>query len=433
MANPTNNPGSAAATRRYATRSGKACRRQSFIDADVTPEQVQRYLFEATDYDQFLELVQEHLEEALPALWACRNEWVEHQQNDPEQLEKLQQELESVRRENDLRKELLSVYQNTSATVAAQRAALPVEDPVDDPTPVNRTASPTTTSAGDRPRAEKTSKIPDAPVFKDGQIPTFDAWRRAIRNKLRSNYDHYPTEEAKLGYVLSRVEQPASDILEPYLDDDAVQPITTHTQVLEALEKVYGTPNKEYMYQGQFERLEQRNSDFNSFVAEFYRLAAPLRRDENSLLSSFRRKLSPTMQRYMIGRPYESLESLIEFCRRVDDDLKLQQQQSRRNITYAPFSRSSTRTVTPATPSTPNPVRKTATAAPTGATIDPNTFVRASTPRANVTFEEREQLKAQGRCFLCKQPGHIASECPPQNPRVNAVDEQEQEQKQSEN
>jgi hypothetical protein len=102
--------------------------------------------------------------------------------------------------------------------VAAQRAALPVEDPVDDPTP----ASPTTTSAGDRPRAEKTSKIPDAPVFKDGQIPTFDAWRRAIRNKLRSNYDHYPTEEAKLGYVLSRVEQPASDILEPYLDDDAV-------------------------------------------------------------------------------------------------------------------------------------------------------------------------------------------------------------------
>jgi hypothetical protein len=132
--------------------------------------------------------------------------------------------------------------------VAAQRAILPIEDPVDDLTPPNRIASPTTTAAGDRPRAEKTSKIPDAPVFKDGQTPTFDAWRRAIRNKLRSNYDHYPTEEAKLGYVLSRVKQPASDILEPYLDDDATQPITTYTQVLEALEKVYGIPNKEYMY-----------------------------------------------------------------------------------------------------------------------------------------------------------------------------------------
>jgi hypothetical protein len=78
------------------------------------------------------------------------------------------------------------------------------------------------------------------------------------------------------------------------------------------------------MYQGQFERLEQRNSDFNNFVAEFYRLTAPLRRDKNSLLSFFRRKLSPTIQRYMINRPYESLKSLIKFYRCVDDDLKLQ-------------------------------------------------------------------------------------------------------------
>jgi hypothetical protein len=85
--------------------------------------------------------------------------------------------------------------------VAAQRAALSVKDSVDDLT----LASPTTTSAGDRPRVKKTNKIPDAPVFKNGQIPTFDAWRRAIRNKLRSNYDHYLTEEAKLGYVFSRV------------------------------------------------------------------------------------------------------------------------------------------------------------------------------------------------------------------------------------
>jgi hypothetical protein len=90
--------------------------------------------------------------------------------------------------------------------VAAQRAALSVEDSVDDLTPANRIASPTTTAAGDRPRAEKTSKILNAPVFKDGQTPTFDAWRRVIRNKLRSNYDYYSTEEAKLGYVFSHVE-----------------------------------------------------------------------------------------------------------------------------------------------------------------------------------------------------------------------------------
>jgi hypothetical protein len=77
-----------------------------------------------------------------------------------------------------------------------------------------------------------------------------------------------------------------------------------------------------------------------------YRLAAPLRRDENSLLNSFRRKLSPTMQRHTISRQNESLDNLVEFCRRVDEDLKMQQQ-SRRNTAYALFSYTPTRTVTP--------------------------------------------------------------------------------------
>jgi hypothetical protein len=55
-------------------------------------------------------------------------------------------------------------------------------------------------------------------------------------------------------------------------------PLTTHIQVFEALERVYSMPNKEYLYQSQFERLELGNTEFNAFVAEFYRLAAPRRK-----------------------------------------------------------------------------------------------------------------------------------------------------------
>ena len=135
-------------------------------------------------------------------------------------------------------------------------------------------------------------------MFKDGLTLTFDAWKRAVRYKLRSNADKYPTEKAKLDYILESSSRP--DILEPYLDDDAAMPFTTYTQVFE---RVYDVPNKEYLYQGQFERLEQGNTDFNAFVAEFYRLAALLRRDESSLLNSFRRKLSRTMQRHVIWPP----------------------------------------------------------------------------------------------------------------------------------
>jgi hypothetical protein len=71
--------GASTGTRKQDIRSSKAARRQSFIDAEVTSDQVRQYLVDTNTYEQFIELIQEHLEEALPVLWACREEWVEAQ------------------------------------------------------------------------------------------------------------------------------------------------------------------------------------------------------------------------------------------------------------------------------------------------------------------------------------------------------------------
>jgi hypothetical protein len=65
MANPAS---SSTGTRKQDTRPSKAARRQSFTNADVTTDQVQQYLFDANTYEQFLEVIQEHLEEALLVL-----------------------------------------------------------------------------------------------------------------------------------------------------------------------------------------------------------------------------------------------------------------------------------------------------------------------------------------------------------------------------
>ena len=55
-------------TRRHDTRPSKAARCQSFINAAVTPEQVRQYLVDVNTDEQFIELIQDHLEEALPVL-----------------------------------------------------------------------------------------------------------------------------------------------------------------------------------------------------------------------------------------------------------------------------------------------------------------------------------------------------------------------------
>jgi hypothetical protein len=412
MANPAST-----STRRQDSRSSKAARRQSFVNAAVTPDQVRQYLVDVNSYERFIDLIQEHLEEALPALWACREEWVEaqNQQNDLEGLEELRRDLATRTAERDgaltennlLKEELLRAYRNTSAS-----RTLPSIEGLT-PAVLTPAPRPSPTPSHEHLGVQKSSKIPDPPVFKDGLTPTFDAWKRAVRNKLRSNADHYPTDEAKLGYVLSRIEQPAGDILEPYLDDNAAEPFTTHIQVFDVLERVYGVPNKEYLYQGQFECLEQGNTELNAFIAEFYRLAAPLRRDENSLLNSFRRKLSPTMQRHTIGHQNESLENLIEFCRRVDDDLKLHQQ-SRRNAAYVPSSRQSKRTATSPTPAAPAPVGKATITTPAPTTVRAVAPATLPNPRlpARPADPEREIIFRTGSCFNCKQQGHRAIDCP---------------------
>ena len=72
--------------------------------------------------------------------------------------------------ENAVLKELLSVYRRTSTTPGA---SLPVDEPVA-PTTIG-SPTPPPISLIEHQGSQKTSKIPDAPVFTDGKTPTFDA------------------------------------------------------------------------------------------------------------------------------------------------------------------------------------------------------------------------------------------------------------------
>ena len=54
-------------------------------------------------------------------------------------------------------------------------------------------------------KGRMSSKQPNPPIFTDGKDPTWDDWSAKMREKLRANADHYPTEDSKVVYVLSRL------------------------------------------------------------------------------------------------------------------------------------------------------------------------------------------------------------------------------------
>ena len=179
-------------------------------------------------------------------------------------------------------------------------------------------------------------------------------------------------------------------MLEPHLEDDAEERFIIYIQVFDSLEIVYGVVDKEYLYQGEFERLEQGNQDFNIFVAEFYYLSALLYRDSFSLINSFRRKLSPIIKKLIINRTDEIINTLITYYRRLDIDLKIKQQITRRN----------NQTITTLYPSIFRSIRISANTAVTTQRIfiipapsvylmNPNLFFRSSTPKIGLSVAKR--------------------------------------------
>jgi hypothetical protein len=145
----------------------------------VAEEDISRYLYEEKTYEEFEEKAKQNPSTVLPALWACRNKWLQH----PEELEariakrdKAKAMIKALNRKNDdltektnVLNELLSLYRTT------QRAIPSVKQPVT-PTPITPSTSSTSTPAPEEyPRTQKTSKIPDPPAFSDKKNQTFDA------------------------------------------------------------------------------------------------------------------------------------------------------------------------------------------------------------------------------------------------------------------
>ena len=69
--------------------------------------------------------------------------------------------------------------------------------------------------------SSKTSKIPDTEPLVDRIEPTFELWKKSILSKFDINFDHYPTEKARIAYIFNLTKGKAKDHLEPrYKSDD---------------------------------------------------------------------------------------------------------------------------------------------------------------------------------------------------------------------
>ncbi len=113
-------------------------------------------------------------------------------------------------------------------------------------------------------RSSKSIKLSDPPLF-EGPGQNVNNWLSRMRNKLKANKDHFPTEELKIAYVESRVGETAAKHIASRMRDAATNSFLEAEEVLSIINKVYDDPNRRHTAQRQFLKLYQNKIFFHDF------------------------------------------------------------------------------------------------------------------------------------------------------------------------
>lgn len=276
-------------------------------------------------------------------------------------------------------------------------------------------------------RKEKSEKTPDVPVFtgEDTNPETFEVWYRGVTNKFEVNADRFHSDRAKMAYVEGRLSGKASRNLLPYLRETHPEQITTSEALLDHLYNEYYNPNSAEKAIEAFNDLKMKpGDDYHDFRNEFVRLAGECGRPKRDWKAEFKRRLLPTLQDKLV---MSYLDPTVEFEQyaRTGAQLALTYEMTRKhrekdtrkdakpggqNAVTVPARRNNFTT---------NRNQGSKNERTTGNNADS----RPAKARDQLSKDDYAKFIREGRCFNCKELGHMAGNCPKKEARIQEIAE----------
>ncbi|KAL9048944.1 MAG: hypothetical protein Q9162_007473 [Coniocarpon cinnabarinum] len=133
---------------------------------------------------------------------------------------------------------------------------------------------------------EKSEKIPDAPIFKEGTAQDLYSWMLRIKSKLIVNHDRYPLNENK------------------------------------ALEDRFGDPFQRNTERRNYANLRQTNKPFNEFIATFFKYAIEAGILEADQMYDLQNKISNKMQSAVSTYKPDTLQGFVKKLQFVDKNIQ---------------------------------------------------------------------------------------------------------------
>lgn len=251
---------------------------------------------------------------------------------------------------------------------------------------------------------KKSTKMPDPPIFSDGKEIKFKDWKAEMKRKLLLNEDHYPTPAHQLAYVSSRCEGKALRHINPRMQEEAVAAYRTAQDVFDHLQSVFHDPNHQQVARDEYLALKMEpKQDFGDFLAEFTYLAEEANQPEDLRKRDLYRKLPNLLQNQVMidaGQDSVSLEAFIQKC-----------QIASRLISQQISNRAEARGTNKNGRSGGN----------TNSRQTPNTSTNDRKPTSPLDDKEKAKLLKEGRCFVCREQGHVSRNCPTKTATTTAA------------
>lgn len=251
-----------------------------------------------------------------------------------------------------------------------------------------------TTPVPDQPR--RTVKLPDPPILTDGKEPKFDDWMAQMKTKLKANADHYSSNLLQVAYVQSRLGGRAAEHAAPRFHEDSVNQYQTADEVFEHLKSIFFDPNRRMTARRQLRHLQMKSyQKYHDFLAEFMHLAGESQLHLEDYKEELFDKLTDEL-RNLTTRDYHAPGTFDEFstaCSQAAYTLQINAEKSKaRSKSYKPAG--------------------TALAAESRDKPTTRTAAPAAYKASGLDDKQRVELMREGKCFYCKETGHIAPHCP---------------------